>query len=134
MQGRAGGDAAAARGGLLDTRVMTVSGETLDASLDWWERERAAADVAAKVEGAGWDRCRRRDHVAGSGAGARAYGTVCFPVGNLAPEGSVIKSTAIDPSLMDEDNVYRHVGPARVFMTETAAIDAIKTARLGMAT
>ena len=43
---------------------------------------------------------------------------VCFPMGNLAPEGSVIKSTAIDPSLVGEDNVYRHVGPARVFVTE----------------
>ena len=52
--------------------------------------------------------------------------TVCFPVGNLAPEGAVIKSTAIDPSLIDENDVYRHVGPARVFITEAAAIDAIK--------
>src|SRR6185437_13742464 len=45
---------------------------------------------------------------------------------NLAPDGCVIKSTAIDPSLMDEDNAYRHTGPARVFITEAAAIDAIK--------
>jgi dihydroxyacid dehydratase/phosphogluconate dehydratase len=52
--------------------------------------------------------------------------TVCFPVGNLAPEGSVIKSTSIDPSIIDDDNVYRHIGPARVFVTETTAIDAIK--------
>jgi dihydroxyacid dehydratase/phosphogluconate dehydratase len=52
--------------------------------------------------------------------------TICFPAGNLAPEGSVIKSTAIDPSLIDEQNVYRHTGPARVFITEAAAIDAIK--------
>ena len=52
--------------------------------------------------------------------------TICFPTGNLAPEGSVIKSTAIDPSLIDENNVYRHIGPARVFITEAAAIDAIK--------
>jgi dihydroxyacid dehydratase/phosphogluconate dehydratase len=52
--------------------------------------------------------------------------TVCFPVGNIAPHGSVIKSTAIDPSLIDENDVYRHVGPARVFITEAAAIDAIK--------
>ena len=52
--------------------------------------------------------------------------TVCFPVGNLAPEGSVIKSTSIDPSLIDTRNVYRHVGPARVFTTEAAAIEAIK--------
>jgi dihydroxyacid dehydratase/phosphogluconate dehydratase len=60
---------------------------------------------------------------------ARARGltaTVCFPTGNLAPEGSVIKSTAIDPSLIDANNVYRHTGPARVFVTEAAVIDAIK--------
>ena len=52
-------------------------------------------------------------------------------MGNLAPEGSVIKSTAIDASLMDEDNVYRHRGPARVFMTEAAAIKAIKAGAIG---
>jgi dihydroxyacid dehydratase/phosphogluconate dehydratase len=53
--------------------------------------------------------------------------TVCFPTGNLAPEGSVIKSTAIDSSVVDADGVYRKTGPARVFFTETAAIDAIKS-------
>ncbi len=57
--------------------------------------------------------------------------TVCFPAGNLAPEGSVIKSTAIDPALMDEDGVYRHRGPARVFTTEAAAIEAIKHGEIG---
>ena len=51
---------------------------------------------------------------------------MCFPVGNLAPEGSVIKSTAIDPSLIGEDNIYRHTGPARTYTSETAAIAAIK--------
>src|SRR5262249_22778811 len=53
--------------------------------------------------------------------------TVTFPRGNLAPEGSVIKSTAIDPSVVDADGVYRKVGPARVFITEKAAIAAIKS-------
>src|SRR5262249_57898451 len=52
--------------------------------------------------------------------------TVTFPRGNLAPEGSVIKSTAIDPSVVDADGVYRKVGPARVFTTERAAMAAIK--------
>ena len=47
-------------------------------------------------------------------------------MGNLAPEGSVVKCTAIDPSLIDQNNVYRHVGPARVYTTEAAAIHAIK--------
>jgi dihydroxyacid dehydratase/phosphogluconate dehydratase len=52
--------------------------------------------------------------------------TVCFPRGNLAPEGSVIKSTAIDPRVVDADGVYRKTGPARVFYTERDAISAIK--------
>ena len=61
---------------------------------------------------------------------ARARGltsTVTFPRGNLAPEGSVIKSTAIDPSVVDADGVYRKTGPARVFTSEKAAIAAIKS-------
>ncbi len=49
-----------------------------------------------------------------------------FPRGNLAPEGSVIKSTAIDPSVVDPDGVYRKTGPARVFTREKDAIAAIK--------
>ena len=52
--------------------------------------------------------------------------TVTFPIGNLAPEGSVIKSTAIDPSVVDQDGVYRKLGPARVFTREKDAIAAIK--------
>src|SRR5205823_7847912 len=53
--------------------------------------------------------------------------TVTFPRGNLAPQGSVIKSTAIDPSVVDADGVYRKTGPARVFTRERAAIAAIKS-------
>ncbi|WP_437230302.1 YjhG/YagF family D-xylonate dehydratase [Planctomicrobium sp. SH661] len=52
--------------------------------------------------------------------------TVTFPIGNIAPEGSVIKSTAIDPSVVDPDGVYRKRGPARVFTTEKAAVAAVK--------
>jgi dihydroxyacid dehydratase/phosphogluconate dehydratase len=61
--------------------------------------------------------------------GARRRGltsTVTFPKGNLAPGGSVIKSTSIDPSVVDADGVYRMRGPARVFRTEEAAVAAIK--------
>ena len=64
-----------------------------------------------------------------SPARAREHGltsTVTFPRGNLAPEGSVIKSTAIDPSVVDPDGVYRKIGPARVFTRERDAIAAIK--------
>ncbi len=60
---------------------------------------------------------------------ARAAGltsTVVFPVGNLAPEGSVIKATAIDPSVIGSSGVFRHRGPARVFTDERQAIAAVK--------
>ena len=112
--------------GLLDTTVQTVTGETLDASLDWWaQSERRIALRRRLQDQDGID----PDDVIMSRDRARSRGltsTICFPVGNLAPEGSVIKSTAIDPSLIDENNVFRHRGPARVFVTEEAAIRAIK--------
>jgi dihydroxyacid dehydratase/phosphogluconate dehydratase len=52
--------------------------------------------------------------------------TMTFPTGNLAPEGSVVKSTAIDPAVIDADGVYRKEGPARVFTRESSAMEAIK--------
>jgi putative YjhG/YagF family dehydratase len=117
--------------GLLDTSVRTVTGETLAQSLDWWEAsERRRALKRRLLELDGVD----AEEVILSPDRARARGltsTVCFPVGNLAPEGSVIKSTSIDPSLIDEKNVYRHAGPARVFVTEAAAIEAIKRKEVG---
>jgi len=114
------------RAGLLDTSVRTVTGETLDENLNWWEqsdRRRILRERLRTLDGVD------ADDVIMSPDSARHRGltpTVCFPLGNLAPEGCVIKSTSIDPTLIDEHNTYRHSGPARVFVTETAAIDAIK--------
>ena len=91
------------RAGLLDTSVKTVSGETLDACLDWWQESARRRELKAQLLAQdGID----ADDVIMTPDVARSRGltsTVCFPVGNLAPEGSVIKSTAIDPSLIDED-------------------------------
>ena len=117
--------------GLLDTSVKTVSGETLDACLDWWKESARRRELRRRLKDL--DRVDA-DEVIMSPDGARSRGltaTVCFPAGNLAPEGAVIKSTAIDPSLIDADNVYRHRGPARVFVTEAAAIHAIKGGEIG---
>lgn len=114
------------RAGLLETDALTVSGEKLGAMLDWWEQsERRVALRRMLSEREGVD----PDDVIMDPDGARRRGltsTVTFPKGNLAPGGSVIKSTAIDPSMVDESGVFRHVGPARVFLTEKAAIKAIK--------
>lgn len=38
----------------------------------------------------------------------------------------MIKATAIDPSVVGEDGVYRHTGRVRVFVSEAQAIRAIK--------
>jgi len=115
------------RAGLLDTSVKTVSGETLNTCLDWWEDSSRRYTLRKNLqEQDGID----PDNVIMGPDRARSRGltsTVCFPVGNLAPEGSVIKSTSIDPALVDNDGIYRHLGPARVFVTETSAIHAIKS-------
>jgi dihydroxyacid dehydratase/phosphogluconate dehydratase len=114
------------RAGLLETDALTVSGEPLGDMLDWWEQsERRAALRKVLKEREGVD----PDDVIMSPDSARSRGltsTVTFPHGNLAPGGSVIKSTSIDPSVVGEDGIYRKRGPARVFLTEQAAIRAIK--------
>jgi putative YjhG/YagF family dehydratase len=112
---------------VLDLDCMTVSGLKLGAILDWWEKSERRArfrDILKSHDGVD------PDAVIMSPEQARARGltsTVTFPRGNLAPEGSVIKSTAIDPSVVDADGVYRKTGPAKVFTTERAAIAGIKS-------
>jgi putative YjhG/YagF family dehydratase len=112
--------------GLLDDRVLTVAGEPLGRLLDWWEgceRRRVLRERLRAADGIG------PEDVIMDPERARSRGltsTVTFPRGNVAPEGSVIKSTAIDPSVVDADGVYRKVGPARVFTRERDAIAAIK--------
>ena len=116
--------------GLLDVTVKTVSGESLDTCLDWWKESERRHLLRRELQ--------RQDgidpaHVILSPDQAKVCGltaTVTFPVGNLAPEGSVVKSTAIDASLVDADDVYRKRGPARVFVSEHAAIQAIKSKQI----
>jgi putative YjhG/YagF family dehydratase len=118
------------RAGLLDTTVATVSGLTLDAQLDAWQgserRHRLRALLKAR------DGVDPDDVIASPDAAKRRgmTSTICFPHGNLAPQGSVIKSTAIDPSVVGADGVFRMTGPAKVFVTETGAIAAIKDKRI----
>ncbi len=118
------------RAGLLNSKALTISGETLDANLDWWQdSERRVRFRERLQELDGID----ADDVILAPDRARSRGltsTVCFPHGNLAPEGSVVKSTSIDPSVVDADGVYRMRGPARVFTTEHDAITAIKSQRI----
>ncbi len=112
--------------GLLELDALTSSGQTLGANLDWWAKSERRSRLRELL------RTRDKvdpDLVIMSPEVARKRGltsTVTFPLGNLAPDGCVIKSTAIDPSVVDKDGIYRKLGPAKVFITEKAAIKAIK--------
>ena len=112
--------------GLIDETAATVAGLSWGDVLDRW----AGSERRSRLR----DRLRSEDGVEPDDvilppSRARERGltsTVTFPIGNLAPEGAVIKSTAIDPTVVGEDGVYRHEGPARVFVSERSAIAAIK--------
>jgi putative YjhG/YagF family dehydratase len=112
--------------GLLDLGARAATGETLAATLTWWEgseRRRRLRERLREMDGVD------PDDVILPPAAARQRGitsTVSFVGGNLAPEGAIVKSTAIDPSVVAADGVYRHTGPAHVFTSERAAIAAIK--------
>ena len=112
--------------GLLELDALTITARPLGEVLEWWETSpRREALRKRLVESDGVD----PDDVILSPDRARQLGvtsTVCFPRGNLAPEGSAIKSTAIDARVLDADGVYRRTGPARVFVRETDAIAAVK--------
>ena len=115
---------------LLNTDALTVTGKTLGENLDWWEkseRRMRFRELLRELDGVD------ADEVIFSPDQARERGltsTLVFPRGNLAPEGSVVKATAIDPSVVDADGVYRKEGPARVFVSEKDAMAAIKQNRI----
>ncbi|WP_035507625.1 YjhG/YagF family D-xylonate dehydratase [Halobacillus karajensis] len=113
--------------GLLHLDVMTVTGKTLKENLEWWEHSSRRAEMKQRL----WDADKvKAEEVIMSPERARERGltsTITFPVGNLAPEGSIIKSTSIDPEVIDEDGIYYHKAKVKVFTSERKAIEAIKS-------
>jgi putative YjhG/YagF family dehydratase len=111
---------------VLDLSALTVTGRSVGENLERWENSERRQRFKEILQ--------REDNVSASDVimpppVARQRGltsTVTFPRGNIAPEGSVIKSTAIDPTVVDADGVYRKEGPAKVFTSEKEAIAAIK--------
>ena len=111
---------------LLHLDALTVHGRPLGELLDEWqssERRKRLRERLFAADGVDPDDVIMDPKTA---AARGLTSTVTFPTGNLAPEGSVIKSTAIDPSVVDADGVYRKTGQARVFVSEREAIAAIK--------
>lgn len=113
--------------GCLNEDVLTTTGEPLGSNLDWWassERRARVREILIENDSVEPDTVIMNPDAA---AAKGLTSTVTFPRGNLAPEGSVIKSTAIDPSVVGADGVYRMTGPARIFVREVDAIQALKS-------
>jgi len=112
--------------GLLDLNALTITGQPLGEVLDWWEtsqRRQTVREWLLQHDGIDpADVIMTPQRAAELGVTS----TMCFPRGNLAPQGSVIKSTAIDPRAVGADGVFRMTGPARVFVRETDAMAAVK--------
>ena len=88
------------KGDLLDTSVMTVSGKTMGENI-------------ANAENLNTEIIRPFDDP------FMASGGIAVLKGNLAPDGCVVKQSAVAPSMM------QHEGPARVFDSEEDAIKVI---------
>jgi putative YjhG/YagF family dehydratase len=116
--------------GALDLDAMSVAGQRLGDVLDWWERSerrRALREALRSQDGVDPDDVILPPVRAAQRGLTR---TLTFPTGNLAPLGSVIKSTSIDPAVVGPDNVYRKVHRAKVFVRESDAIRAVKSGRI----
>jgi putative YjhG/YagF family dehydratase len=112
--------------GLLRLNAKTVNGNSLGESLVEWEHSERRQKLRERLKSL--DNIDPDDVIMDPGK-ARQHGltgTIAFLTGNLAPQGAIIKSTAIDPSVVDKDGIYRKTGPARVFTSELAAIAAVK--------
>jgi putative YjhG/YagF family dehydratase len=113
--------------GILQLDALTVSGKTVGENLEWWEkseRRQRLREKLTQLDGIDPDNVIMSPEIAASRG---LTSTVTFPGGTLTPDGSVIKSTAIDSSLIDDEGIYLHEGPARVFASEPEAIAAVKS-------
>ena len=116
--------------GLLDTSVLTVTGHTLAEQLAWWEtseRRQRFRDLLLRLDRVAPDEVIMAPQQAQDRG---LTGNLAFLRGSIAPDGGVVKATAIDPRSVDADGIYRHTGPARVFTSEKAAMAAIKAGEI----
>ena len=91
--------------GLLDTSLLTVTGRTVAENLE--DVENLDHAIIRPIEDP-----------------YSPYGGIAVLKGSLAPEGCVVKQSAVDEAMMS------HTGPARVFDCEEDAIAAIYAGRI----
>ena len=100
---------------MLDLKVMTVTGKTLEENLAEIKKE----GFLRRGEGYLANYHLKREDVILTRDRSKDLGSIAFLKGNLAPEGAVIKFSAVEPDMRV------HQGPARVFDHEEDALAAI---------
>jgi len=100
---------------MLDLSVMTVRGKTLGENLEDLEKE----GFFTRGEGYLANYHLKREDVIRPKEKSKSYGSVAVLKGNVAPEGAVVKFSAVGPKML------LHTGPAKVFDREEDALDAI---------
>jgi len=115
--GYAGGIAAVQRElkELLDLRVLTITGKTLNENLDSLEKN----GFFRRGEGYLANYKLKREEIIGRVKESKKFGSIAVLKGNLAPEGAVVKYAAVPAEMM------KHEGPAQVFNREEEALRAI---------
>lgn len=99
----------------LDLSVMTATGETLGENLEDLNNQGYFDRVLGYLHNYGL----KREDVIKPIEETKTYGSVAVLKGNLAPEGAVIKYSAVAEDMM------HHIGPAKVFDSEEACNQAV---------
>lgn len=104
----------------LDLGVMTVTGKTLGENLEQIEK----GGFFRRGQGYLANYHLKRGDIIRPLKSSRTFGSIAVLKGNIAPEGAVIKFSAVDPDMLT------HLGPAKVFNKEEEALDAILSGRI----
>ncbi len=104
----------------LDLRVLTVTGKTLQQNLRRLEQE----GFFHRGEGYLSNFKLAREEVIRKAKTSKGFGSIAVLRGNLAPEGAVVKHSAVAPEMLT------HEGPARVFNREEDALQSILRGRI----
>ena len=100
---------------MLDLDVMTVTGKSLGENLTQLETE----GFFQRAEGYLANYSLSREEVIHPVGKCKGFGSIAVLTGNLAPEGAVVKFSAVPSDML------KHEGPARVFDNEEEALEAV---------
>jgi dihydroxy-acid dehydratase len=105
---------------MLDLDVMTVTGKTMGENLKTLEEE----GFFRRGEGYLANYKLKPEDIISSPETSKGYGSIAVLKGNIAPEGAVVKFSAIESDMMT------HLGPAKVFDREEEALEAILNGKI----